>query len=89
MVQRRGRKRERAPNWRKDAAKVTVTNPDDVLVELWTTKAEILGKLGRNDEAAQIRERYAKPTREFPPSVYKSFHEKLKEWKIRNQIDNP
>ncbi len=84
-----GRKRERAPNWRKDAVKVTVTNPDDVLVELWTTKAEILGKLGRNDEAAQIRERYAKPTREFPPSVYKSFHEKLKEWKIRNQIDNP
>ena len=85
----RGRKRERAPNWRKDAAKVTVTNPDDVLVELWTTKAEILGMLGRNDEAAQIRERYAKPTREFPPSVYKSFHEKLKEWKTRNQIDNP
>lgn len=85
----RGRKRERAPNWRNDAAKVTVTNPDDVLVELWTTKAEILGKLGRNDEAAQIRERYAKPAREFPPSVYKSFHEKLKEWKPRNQIDNP
>ena len=39
--------------------------------------------------AAQIREHYAKPTREFPPSVYKSFHEKLKEWKTRNQIDNP
>jgi tetratricopeptide (TPR) repeat protein len=84
-----GRKRERAPNWRKDAAKVTVTNPDDVLVELWTTKAEILGKMGRIDEAAQIREHYAKPTREFPPSFYKSFHEKLKEWKTRNQIDNP
>lgn len=84
-----GRKRERAPNWRKDAAKVMVTNPDDVLVELWTTKAEILGKMGRIDEAAQIREHYAKPTREFPPSVYKSFHEKLKEWKTRNQIDNP
>ncbi|MDC0296759.1 hypothetical protein OAK95_03835, partial [Akkermansiaceae bacterium] len=83
----RGRKRERAPNWRNDAAKVTVTNPDDVLVELWTTKAEILGELGLNDEAAQIRERYAKPTIEFPPSVYKSFHEKLKEWKTRNQID--
>ena len=85
----RGRKRERAPNWRKDAAKVTVVNPDGVLIELWATKAVILAKLGRNDEAAQIRERYAKPTTEFPPSVYKSFHEKLKEWKTRNQIDKP
>ncbi|MBT4796915.1 MAG: hypothetical protein HON81_01215 [Verrucomicrobia bacterium] len=84
-----GRKRERAPNWRKDAAKVTVTNPDEILIELWTTKAEILAKLGRNDEAAQIRERYTKPTTEFPPGVYKSFHEKLKEWKTRNQIDKP
>ena len=84
-----GRKRERAPNWRKDAAKVTVTNPDEILIELWATKAEILAKLGRNDEAAQIRERYTKPTTEFPPGVYKSFHEKLKEWKTRNQIDKP
>ncbi|MDB4734965.1 hypothetical protein OAF62_04510, partial [Akkermansiaceae bacterium] len=80
-----GRKRERAPNWRKDAAKVTVTNPDEILIELWTIKAEILSKLGRNDEAAQIRERYTKPTTEFPPGVYKSFHEKLKEWKTRNE----
>jgi len=80
-----GRKREKAPNWRKDAAKVTVTNPDEILIELWTTKAEILAKLGRNDEAAQIRERYTKPTTEFPPGVYKSFHEKLKEWKTRNE----
>jgi|MEHZ01.6.fsa_nt_MEHZ011658056.1_3 tetratricopeptide (TPR) repeat protein len=85
----RGRKREKAPNWRKDAAKVTVVNPDDVLVELWSTKAQILTKLGRNDEAAQIRERYAKPATPFPPSVYKAFHEKLMEWKTgnENQID--
>ena len=80
-----GRKREKAPNWRKDAAKVTVTNPDEILIELWTTKAEILSKLGRNDEAAPIRERYTKPTTEFPPGVYKSFHEKLKKWKTRNE----
>ncbi len=80
-----GRKREKAPNWRKDAAKVTVTNPDEILIELWTIKAEILSKLGRNDEAAQIRERYTKPTTEFPPGVYKSFHEKLKEWKTRSE----
>jgi tetratricopeptide (TPR) repeat protein len=83
----RGRKREKAPNWRKDAAKVTVVNPDDVLVELWATKAVILAKLGRNDESAQIRERYAKAATTFPPSVYKAFHEKLMELKMRNQID--
>ncbi len=84
-----GRKREKAPNWRKDAAKVTVTNPDEILIELWSIKAEILSKLGRSDEASQIRQRYTKPTTVFPPGVYKSFHEKLKEWKTRNQIDNP
>ena len=89
LIYVRGRKREKAPNWRKDAAKVTVVNPDDVLVELWSTKAQILTKLGRNDEAAQIRERYAKPATPFPPSVYKAFHEKLMEWKTgnENQID--
>lgn len=82
-----GRKREKAPNWRKDAAKVTVTNPDEILIELWSIKAEILSKLGRSDEASQIRQRYTKPTTVFPPGVYKSFHEKLKDWKTRNQID--
>ena len=83
----RGRKRERAPNWRKDAAKVTVVNPDDILVELWATKAVILAKLGLNDESAHIRERYAKAATTFPPSGYRAFHEKLMELKIRNQID--
>lgn len=83
----RGRKREKAPNWRKDAAKVTVTNPDEILIELWTTKAEILAKLDRHDEAAQIRKRYTKATAEFPPGVYKSLHQKLKEWKERYQND--
>lgn len=82
-----GRKREKAPNWRKDAAKVTVTNPDEILIELWSIKAEILSKLGRSDEASQICQRYTKPTTVFPPGVYKSFHEKLKDWKTRNQFD--
>ncbi|MDA7865327.1 hypothetical protein N9A70_00960 [Akkermansiaceae bacterium] len=84
----RGRKRERAPNWRKDAAKVTVVNPDDILTELWNTKAQILAKLGREDEAAQIRERYAEPATPFPPGTYKAFHEKLMEWKARNENQN-
>ena len=78
-----GRKREKAPNWRKDAAKVTVTNPDEILIELWTTKAEILDKLERHDEAARIRKRYTKASVEFPPGVYKSLHQKLKKWKER------
>lgn len=84
----RGRKRERAPNWRKDAAKVTVVNPDDIMAELWNTKAQILAKLGREDEAAQIRERFAEPATPFPPGIYKAFHEKLMEWKARNENQN-
>ena len=85
----RGRIREKAPNWRKDVAKVTVVHPDDILAELWITKAQILAKLGREDEAAEIRERYAGPVTPFPPSVYKTIHEKLMEWKTLNvnQID--
>ena len=64
-------------------------HPDDVLAELWATKAVILAKLGRKDEAAQVRELYAEPATPFPPSVYKTIHEKLMELKMRNQIDKP
>ena len=53
----------------------------DKLDSALATKAQILAKLGRKDEAAQIRERYAEPATPFPPSVYKAFHEKLMGWK--------
>ena len=48
-----GRRDKNPAIWRKEAATVTINNPDDTLVELWAVKAEILDKLGRRDEAAQ------------------------------------
>jgi tetratricopeptide (TPR) repeat protein len=69
-----------AANWRKEAATVTINHPDDTLVELWDTKAEILDKLGRRDEAAQMRKRAAEPAKPDVPSPYKSTHERLKDW---------
>ncbi|MCP4199946.1 MAG: hypothetical protein GY762_22610, partial [Proteobacteria bacterium] len=75
-----GRRNKNPEFWRKEAATVTVKNPDDTLVELWDTKAEILDKLGRKDEAAQMRKRAAEPGRVNAPSLYKSTHDKLKDW---------
>ena len=72
--------------WRKEAAMVTIKNPDDTMVELWSVKAEILDKLGRSDEAAQMRKRTAKPGRADDPSPYKSIHEKLKGWLKQHNI---
>jgi tetratricopeptide (TPR) repeat protein len=66
--------------WRKEAATVTINNPDDTMVELWAVKAEILDKLGRRDEAAEMRKRAAEPGRPDDPSPYKSTHERLKDW---------
>ena len=75
-----------AANWRKEAATVTVNHPDGTLVELWKIKAEILDKLGRRDEATQMRKRAAaEPARPDVPSIYKAFHEKLKQWRARNK----
>jgi len=69
-----------ADNWRKEAAKVEIDTPDDTLVELWTVRAEILDKLGRGDEAAQMRKRAAEPAEPDIASPYKATHERLKEW---------
>jgi tetratricopeptide (TPR) repeat protein len=75
-----GRRDKNPAIWRKEAATVTVNNPDDTLVELWAVKAEILDKLGRSDEAALMRKRAAEPARADDPSPYKSTHERLKNW---------
>ncbi len=75
-----GRRDKNGERWRKEAATVTINHPDDTLVELWDTKAEILDKLGRRDEAAQMRKRAAEPARADVPSPYKSTHERLKDW---------
>ncbi len=76
-----------AANWRKEAATVTINHPDDTLVELWDTKAEILDKLGRRDEAAQMRKRSAEPAKPDAPSVYKLFHERLKDWLKQHRME--
>jgi hypothetical protein len=73
--------------WRKEAAKVTINHPDDTLVEMWNTKAGILDKLDRRDEAAKTRKRAAKPVRADVPSVYKAFHERLKDWSKQHRME--
>ncbi len=40
-----------------EAATVKVERPDDILTELWATKAVILEKLGRKEEAAEVGRR--------------------------------
>ncbi len=79
---RRGKDPER---WREEAAMVTLKNPDDTMVELWATKAEILDKLGSSDEAAQMRKRAAEPGRADDPSRYKSTHDRLKQHRMETQ----
>jgi hypothetical protein len=66
---------------------VTINHPDDTLVELWKTKAEILDKLGRRDEAAQMRKRAAEPGRAEPLSIYKAVHEKLNDWLKQHRME--
>jgi len=73
-----GRRSKDPADWPKYAATVTVEQPDDVLVGLWATKAVILEKLGRKQEAAEMRRRSEEPATTEPVSVYKSFHERLK-----------
>ncbi|MDB4698100.1 hypothetical protein OAF02_01865 [Akkermansiaceae bacterium] len=83
----RGRREKSGAWWRKEAATVTVKHPDDTLVELWNTKAEILDKLGRRDEAAQMRKRSKEPAKAVGPSPYKSTHERLKDWLKQHRMD--
>ncbi len=79
-------KRSKDPaDWRKYAAKVTVKEPDDVLVELWATRALILEQLGRKEEAAEMRQRSEAPPTTESTSVYTSFHERLKHWRMNSR----
>ena len=86
-----GRRNKNPAYWRKEAATVTVNQPDDILVELWATKAVILDKLGRKEEAAHMRKRSEEPVEPDSPSVYKLFHERLKSWRLGNkkEIEKP
>jgi len=75
--------------WREQAATVTVAKPDDILVELWSTKAGILDQLGRKDEAAEMRKRAAEPAAPVAPGIYKSTHERLKDWLKQHRTETP
>ena len=66
---------------------MTIQNPDDTMVELWSVRAEILDKLGRSDEAAQMRKRAAEPGRPDDPSPYKSIHERLEDWFKQHKME--
>jgi tetratricopeptide (TPR) repeat protein len=76
-----------AAKWREQAATVTVNHPDDTLIELWSVKAEILDKIDRKDEAAEMRERAAEPATPDVPSPYKSIHERLKDWLKQHHME--
>ncbi len=83
----RGRRNKNPEHWRKEAATVTIQNPDDTIVELWAVKAEIFDRLGRSEEAAQIRKRAAEPSRADVSSMYKSTHDNLKNWFKQHRVD--
>ena len=76
----RGRRNKNPELWREEAATVTIQNPDDTMVELWKVKVEILDRLGRADDATQIRKLIAEPSRLDISSMYKSTHDDLKNW---------
>lgn len=77
-----GRRSKDPTLWRKEAATVTVQRPDDILLELWAIKVLILDKLGRKEEAAQMRRRSEEPASAEPSSVYEEFHDKLKKLRV-------
>jgi hypothetical protein len=83
----RERRNKNPEFWRKEAATVTINHPDDTLVELWKTKAEILDKLDRRDEAAKTRKRVAEPARPDVPSLYKLTHERLNSWLKEHRME--
>jgi len=72
-----GRRSKSLSDWRKDAAIVVMKEPCDVICELWATKAAILDRLGRKNEAQSLREQGVTPTQEHSPYVYELFHERL------------
>jgi hypothetical protein len=80
----RGRRSKRLSDWRKDAAGVTIREPCEVFVELWTTKAIILEQLGRKDEAAALRKRAAAPAKAHWEDPYTLFHRRLRAWRLKD-----
>jgi tetratricopeptide (TPR) repeat protein len=77
----RGRGPRDITKWREHVAGFTVKQPCNVLAQLWATKAQILVKLGRAQEAEQFRTQSQQPVEADRPDVYSAFHEKLSQLK--------
>ncbi|MDT8391218.1 MAG: hypothetical protein RRC34_11995 [Lentisphaeria bacterium] len=73
----RGRRSKNLEDWRKDADAVILKKPCDTIADLWKTKAMILEKLGRGEEAAEWENLARQPLEPDYPSIYGAFHEKL------------
>lgn len=74
----RGMRSRNLLDWRKDADTVVMKEPCDVIADFWATKATILEKLGRNNEAAEVRQLAEQPVKPDYPNIYGAFHEKLR-----------
>lgn len=72
-----GRRSKNVMDWRKDAAKVTLKQPCDVIAGLWKTKLAILEQLGRTDAAAALRQQLRQSVEVEESHIYKRFHERL------------
>ena len=64
-----------------------VTRPDDVFAELWASKAVILDKLGRKEDAASVRKRSEEPVQPGHQNSYWLFHQKLKNWRMSGKLE--
>ena len=59
--------------------------PCQSMVEMQLTKATILEKLGRTEEARATREYAATPTAQYPETLYDLFHARLRELNIKER----
>lgn len=85
----RGRGPSDATQWRQLVADFTVREPCDVLAMLWTTRAQILDKLGRADDAQVMRAQAKQAVVVESGSIYGAFHQKLSELNIKPEVTNP
>lgn len=77
----RGMRRSKVVDWRKDAQRVKMDHPCNMLALLMRRKGTILEKMGRNKEAELIRNQLEITTDDYP-NVYQIFQEKLEKLTI-------
>lgn len=81
----RGREPRRVEEWPAILADFVVEPPCDVMAELWATKAAILERLDRKDEAAALRKQAAAPVQEDHENAQKQLHERLKVSRLKDK----